>query len=809
MTKFVGKDINRLDGVDKVTGAGKFATDMTAPGMLYGKILRSPHPHAKIISVDTSEAEKLPGVKAVIHRGNVPHNPYNSAAPMYTTVPYLKPILDQQIFSEKARFVGDEVAAVAATSERIAKEACDLIKVEYEVLPAVFGIKEAMAPDAPEIHDPKFTPEGKNIVAEIIHLPPGPPSDVVDKAFEDADVIIDEEFKINIVKQCQMETQAALADVASNGKITVHSTTQTPHPTKAILAKVFGVPASRVRVTNPPYVGGGFGVRIGLSAKAEVMAVALSMAARKPVKVVYTREEDFIASDTRHGAIVNVKLGAKKDGTFVALDLKGITNTGAYCTFGAELPGVLGAMNLAIYNIPAIRYYGHSVYTNCTHAGAMRGFGNPQGNFGMERAVDLMADKLGIDAKELREKNIMKAGEPWFLPYPCSSSELAECIKRCSDSIGWERRGNLNGNGNSDTVKRGLGMAVGTHVSNAWPFCVDYDNAYIAVQSDGSVNLAIGCCDMGTGVSTSLSQVCAEALGVKWEDLTITFADTDATPFTIGNHASRGAYAQGTVVKAAAEDARKQLLEYAAGLFKVSPEELVIEDSIIKPISAAGEDVTVVDPMTLPGAIEEAEAAPVPPPQDHEMVKPIHTQGAQKGISFEGLTYHAHIRNKQFIGVGRTIPPNAPPWHCCAAEVEVDTNLGTVQIIKMAAAHDVGTAINPQIVKGQIEGGVVQGIGFALNEEINYKPNGQQTHTSFSSYMLPMSEDIPEIDTIIVESNDPSGPYGAKGVGECGLICPASAIANAIANAIGIHVNELPVTAERIYGLIYGDTCTL
>lgn len=800
MMKYVGKKINRLDGPDKVTGAGTFSSDMTAPGMLYGKILRSPHPHAKVIGVDTAEAEKLPGVKAVIHRGNVSQNSFNSAAPMYTTVPYLKPVLDQNIFSEKVRFVGDEVAAVAADSEKIALAACKLIKVEYEVLPAVFDIKEAMADGAPDIHDPKLTPEGKNIVADIIHLPPGPPSDAIDEEFKNADVIIEEEFKINIVKQCQMENMAALASVSQGGKITVHSTTQTPHPTKAILAKVFGVPASKIRVTNPPYVGGGFGVRIGLSAKAEVMAIALSMATKKPVRVIYTREEDFIATDTRHGAIVKVKLGAKKDGSFVALDLKGYTNTGAYCTFGAELPGVLGAMNLAIYNIPSIRYYGHSVYTNCTTGGAMRGFGNPQGNFALERVVDMMAVKLGIDARKLREKNIMKAGEPWFLPYPCLSSELAECINKCADSIGWENRGSLNEE--AGHLKRGLGMAVGTHVSNGWPFCVDYDNAYVTIQSDGSVNLAVGCCDMGTGISTSLPQICAEVLGINWEDITFTFADTDATPFTIGNHASRGAYAQGLAVKAAADDAKKQLMDFAAGVFKVATENLIIEDSVIKPADAAGEAVSIVDPITLPGAIEEADAAPVPPPVDHEMTKLSDSSGPKTGISLEGLVYYAHIRNKQFIGIGRIIPSNAPPWHCCAAEVEVDTDLGTIQVIKMAAAHDVGTAINPKIVEGQIEGGVVQGIGFALNEEILYKPNGEQAHKSFSSYMVPTAEDIPEIETFIVESYDESGPFGAKGVGECGIVCPASAIANAVANALDIDIKELPMTAERIHELI-------
>lgn len=798
---YVGKNIKRRDGVAKVTGKGTFTTDMSAPGMLHAKFLRSPHPHARVISIDTSKAENLPGVKAVLHHGNTKNNMFNTAAPMYLTVPYLKPVVDQTIFTDHPRHVGDEIAAVAATSEKIAKQAVNLIKVEYELLPSVIDAKEALTEDAPAIHDDELTPEGKNVVADIIRIPPDLPDSTMDEAFENADVIVEREYKINVVKQAQMETHAALAQITADDRVVIHSTTQTPHPTKAIIAKAFDIPASRVRVLNPPYVGGGFGVRIGLSGKAEVAAVALARATGKPVKVNYSRYEDFVATDTRHAAYVKVKLGATKDGKFMALDMKGLTNTGAYCTFGAELPAVLGAMNLAIYNVPVLRYQGHSAYTNATPAGAMRGFGNPQGNIALERVVDIMAQELDMDAKVLREKNIMKAGEPWFLPYPCSSSELAECMKRCAESIGWERRNTFKPEGNK---ARGIGMSVGTHVSNAWPFCVDYDNAYITIQSDGSVNLAAGIPDIGTGTSTSLPQVCAEALGVKYDDITFTFGDTESTPFDIGSHASRTLYASGLAIKAGAEDARSQILDYAARLFKMQTNELIMEESIIKPASATGKPVTCVNPDTLPGAKEDAAAAPVPPPRPHGLVKELNTRGELEGVSLEALAYYAHIRNVQFIGVGKIIPPNTPPWHCCAAEVEIDTETGQVEVIKIAAAHDVGTAVNPMIVEGQIEGAVVQGIGMALSEEILYTDDNKPAHKSFSSYMVPTADDIPEIDAIIVESHDPTGPFGAKGCGECGCVCPSSAIVNAVSNALGKDITETPLTAERVYHLIHG-----
>ncbi len=769
---YIGKSVKRRDGVDKTTGRGLFTTDIYLPGMLYAKVLRSPHPHAKIVSIDTSEAEKYPGVKAVICHKNGPRNLFNWAVPMFLTVPSLERVLDQYLFDDVVRYVGDEVAAVAATSEAIAEEALKLIKVEYELLPAVYDPLEALKEDAPELHAGKgCTPEGKNIPGEIIKIP----YNDVKKGFEESDVIVEDTFNLPIVKQVQMETHASVAQVDGNGDVTVWSTSQTPHPTRAILAKIFDVPASKIRVLAPPYVGGGFGVRIGLSAKAEPIAMALAMMAKRPVKCVYTRKEDFIASDTRHPGVVTVKLGAKKDGTFQALDMKAVFSTGAYCSFGVEMPGVCGAMSLAIYRIPHQNYFGHSVYTNETSCGAMRGFGNPQGNYALEQVVDMMAEKLGMDPKELRLKNIMQVGDKWCLPYECGTTELAECIKQGAEDIGWDRLGKQNAPGSKKL--RGMGMAVGTHVSNAWPFCVDYDNAYVTIQPDGTAHVASGVPDIGTGTSTCLVQIAAETLGLDMDNMSLTYGDTLGTPFDIGSHASRTCYAAGLAVKAAAEDARKQILEYAAGFFNLAPERLQIVGGTITPVASSLEECSGSGLCQL------------------DEVK----DGKGNSVTMEDLAYHAHVRNKQFIGVGRIVPPNAPPWHACFAEVEVDTETGQIELIKMTAAHDVGKAVNPKIVEGQIEGGAAQGIGYALCEEITYNDKGRQLQSSMHNYMLPTAEDFPNIKAIIVEASDPTGPFGAKGAGECSLVCPASAIANAVANATGYRFKSIPMTPERVF----------
>ena len=750
--KYVGNSAERFDAVDKVTGSGVFTTDFSLPGMLYGKVLRSPHPHARITKIDTSAAEKYPGVKAVLTHENTPKHLFNTSATMTFTVPQLKPVLDQYIFTDHVRYVGDEVAAVAATSEYAAAQALKLIDVEYELLPAVFDPILAMEDAAPELHS---CHDGKNIPGDIVRIP----FNDINEGFKNSDFIVEGTFFLPVQKQGQLETQAAVASVESNGKLTVWSTTQTPHPTKIILSTALGMPNSKIRVLNPPYVGGGFGVRIGCSAKAEPIAAALALAAKKPVKVVYSREEDFIASDTRHSGYVYVKLGAKKDGTFQAMDLKSTLNAGAYCSFGVEVPGVLGAMGLAVYRIPHANYYGHCVYTNTTPAGAFRGFGNPQGMSAIESAVDMMAEKLGMDPVELRLKNIIKVGDPWILPYECKSTGLAECLTEGAKKIGWENRGKLKSD--DPNKRRGIGVGIGTHVSNAWPFCVDYDNAYLAMHQDGSLQLSIGVPEIGCGSATTLSQLVAETLSVPMSSVTVSQGDTATTPFTIGSHASRTMYAGGTVVVDAARKLKREILDYAARVYNIPANELDIEDGNI--------------------------------------IRNYDSRNCEKVAGIGEFAYEAHLLNRQFAVVGQTVPGNAPPWHAHFADVEVDLTTGKVNVLKIVAAHDVGRAINPMIVEGQIEGGVLMGMGYATNEEIRYNEKGEQQSFNYGNYMLPTAMDRPEIEAVIIESCDPTGPYGAKGVGETGMVPTPAAILNAVHNALGIRFTELPMSEERVY----------
>jgi len=772
--KSVGKSVERLDAIDKVTGSGMFTTDFSLPGMLFGKVLRSPHPHARIVNIDTSKAEKLPGVKAVLCHKNVPKNYFNTSATMTFTVPQMEPIKDQLLFDDRVRYVGDEVAAVAATSESIAKAALKLIDVEYEILPAVYDPIEAMKDSAPELHAIRKGPT-KNIPGDIIKIPYYD----VEEGFKNSDVIVEGTFKFQVQKQAQLETQAALASVDAKGNLTVWCTSQTPHPTKIILSVALGIPNSKIRVLAPPYVGGGFGVRIGCSAKAEPIAGALALAARKPVKLVYTREEDFIASDTRHGGYVSVKLGAKKDGTFQAIDLRSALNSGAYCSFSIETPGVLGVMGLATYRIPTMNYYGHAVYTNITPAGAFRGFGAPQGISAIESVVDMMAEKLGMDPIDLRLKNIMKPGDPWHMPpdFKLDVSGMAECITEGARKIGWENRGKLKSN--DPNKRRGIGMGISTWVSNAFPFCVDYDNAYMTMHQDGSVQLSVGSPEIGGGSATTLAQLASDTLGVSISEMTVTFGDTAMTPFDIGSHASRTLFAAGKAVVAASRNLREEILKYAAGMFELPLDNLdIVDDNVIKFTDKVIRDENC-------GGIGCVLATAT----NSEVIIPV-----------TELAWKAHLLGRQFIGVGQTIPGNAPPLQAHFADVEVDLTTGKVEVLKVVAAHDVGKAINPDIVEGQIEGGVLMGVGYATSEEIVYDDSGKQQNYNYHLYTLQTAIDRPEIVPVIVESNDPNGPFGAKGLGETGMIPTGAAILNAIADALGgVRPKELPVNMEKMY----------
>ena len=756
--KYVGKNIPRNDGFDKATGLGQFTMDVSMPHMLYARVLRSPYAHAKVVKIDTSAAEALPGVVTVCTFENTTNKPFNISATMVTTPRPAEPVRDQTIFTDEPKYIGDEVAAVAAETEAIAAEAIKRIKVEYEVLPAVYDPVEALKPDSPEVQPLYGNKEHHNVCGEIVRVTfceHEPYSDeALERGFAQADVIVDANIKLPRVKQCQMEVHAAVASYKANGTLEIISTTQTPTPTKMIVAYAFDLPESKVRVRNPPYLGGGFGVRIGISGKAELLAAALSMKALRPVKIVYSREEDFIASDTRHGGYMHARLGAKKDGTFVALDTTAKLNTGAYCTFGVELLAVCGVCGTAgTYHIPYLRYMGYPVYTNQQTAGAFRGFGTPQGTAVVEACVDKLAKVLDMDPIRLRKMNTMKPDDKNFFPFSVGSVGTNECLDKAAAEIGWyEKRGKVQ----TGNKRRGVGIACNTHVSNAAPFCVDYNAVNMIIEQDGSLRINTAIPEIGPGSTTALIQVACDLLGVPFETTTMIFGDSAAAPFDIGSHATRTLYSVSQVMEDAAAELKADILSYAAGkdFLDTDASALTLENGIIS--------------------------------------------GNGKEMTLKALAYEAHLKGKQFLVSKCKVPDNSLPFAAQAAEVEVDMELGLVKVLKIAAAHDVGKVINPRLCEGQVEGGVLQGVGWAVREEMTYEEGKGFYNTGFHKYMLPTADDHPEIISILVESNDPKGTFGMKGIGEVGCIPTLPAIFSAVEDATGVRFEEAPLTPDRV-----------
>lgn len=746
---YVGQNIPRNDGFDKATGQGIFTFDVSVPKMLHAQVLRSPYAHARVVSIDTSAAEALPGVEAVCTFKNTPNKPFNTSATMITTNPGAEPVRDQTIFTDEPKYIGDEIAAVAAETLAIAKQAIKLIKVEYEELPAVYDPLEAMKPGAPDVQPVFGNKQHKNICGEIIEFGLGD----VNEGFKEADIIVEQDLELPRVKQVQMETHGAVAEYKADGTLKIYSPTQTPHPTKMIIAYALDLPESKVQVLNPPYVGGGFGVRIGLSGKAEILAAVLSMKALRPVKLIYTRTEDFLASDTRHGGYLHCKLGAKKDGTFVALDTTAWLNTGAYATFGVELLGVCGACGTAgTYRIPNLHYAGHPVYTHQQTAGAFRGFGTPQGTAVVERAVDKMAEALGMDLLEIRKMNTTKPEDKNWFPFAVGSVGINECIDKAAAEIGWyEKRGKAQ----SGKIRRGVGIACGTHVSNAAPFCVDYDSIYLRIEQDGTLHIASGIPEIGPGSTTALIQVACDLVGVPFETTKMKFGDTDSAPFDIGSHATRTLYAVSQVIADAAQKLRADIFNYAADFIGVPAEELDLREGIIF--------------------------------------------GGGKEYPLSKLAYEAHLRGKQFVQAECKVPPNSLPWYAQAVEVEVDMELCLVKVIKVAAAHDVGKVVNPRLCEGQVEGGVLQGVGYATREEMVYQEGKGFYSMGIHKYMMPTADDRPEIKSILVESNDTKGIYGIKGVGEVGVCAIVPAVLSAVEDATGVKFDAVPLVPDRVY----------
>jgi len=730
--KIVGKRQPKIDGWERVSGKAKYASDIYLPGMLYGKILRSPHPHAKVVNIDVEKAKALPGVKAILTYKDISAFSWYQAPFRFNT--------DMPILTDLARFTGDDIAAVAAVDEDRAEEALDLIKVDYHPLPFVLDPEEALKPEAPKIHSQGNIIGGKPFILERGNL---------EKGFQEADLVYEGRYYTPMLQHVTAEPRVCVAHW-DRGKLTVWDSLQYTFGLQAGLAHIFKIPMSKVRVICD-FMGGGFGDKVAPE-RYNVLASILSMKTGHPVRIEFSREENFLATHHRYPTICYLKYGAKKDGTLTAIQAKVIADMGAYC----HLDGAFGIMETmkGVYRCPNLKGESYNVYTNKPEGGFMRCVGHPQGQFAQEVHMDIMAEKLGLDPMNFRLKNYARLEDgDQDRKIPFSSNGMEECIRKAAEAFGWGQKWQKPGT-SPGPQKRGLGMAIHScrHGAMSPP-----STGMVRINSDGTVNVFTGAADIGGGQKSAMAMIAAEELGIPLETVSVTSADTEVTLDTGGTWGSRQTFSGGTGIKLAAADAKRQLFEIAAKELNTGTENLEVKSGGIYPL------------------------------------------GSDKGIPITEVLRKAPAT---ITGRGTGSLPQGVITHCFAAhfvEVEVDTLSGKVRVIRLVAAHDVGKAINLMATENQIEGGAIQGMGFGLTEDqIFDQATGICVNPNLVDYKVFTMKDIPEIQPLIIEPIDPYGPFGAKGVGEPPYSAPAPAIANAIYNAIGVRFTELPINIRSI-----------
>ena len=792
----IGKPTAMVDAAGKTTGLGKYTDDLSMPGMLIGKILHSPYPHARIQKIDASRALALDGVVAVVTGVDAPNK--------YGILPVGHD--ETALAVEKVRYVGDNVACVVAESESIAEAALELIDVEYEILPAYFDPEESMKAETNLIHDQR----PHNIEKDYHHVFGDP-----DKGFAEADYIAEGRYIANEVTHAAMEPHCTLASfeldphTGQQGRLTVWSSTQVPYYLQHKLSIVLEMPMSQIRVIKP-LVGGGFG------GKSEVIPIEIiaAVAARKahaPVKITYTREEVFWAHRGRPRTIVDLKTGVKKDGRITAVAAKVIQDGGAYCSYGVVTILYSGALLGALYDIPHIRYDGFRVLTNKPACGAMRGHGTVNVRFAFESQLDEAAAAIGIDTAEIRRRNLLTVPTITVNGLRVQSYGLPECIEKTTERSRWsERKGKL-------PRGRGLGIACSHYVSGAANSIIRSDMPHstvnIKIDRDGGVVVYTGASDIGQGSDTMVAQVAAEVLGCTLARMKVIAADTDLTPIDIGSYSSRVTFMNGNATLRAAESVKKQIVEAAAKRMGCAPEDVVMRgDRVWKksayppggpeeiPQAADKDSPTVsghVEGQVLRGSVQQKRKEDGPKDFmsfEEAVVSAIDFHGALSGTGSYAPPPEARGGKHKGAGVG---PSPAYSYSTQIAEVSVDEETGAVTVHKIWAAHDCGRALNPVSVEGQVIGSVWMGLGQALQEEMIWK-DGLLMNPGMLEYRSPSATESPEIECIIVESVDPEGPFGAKEASEGSLAAAIPAISNAIYDAVGIRLRESPFTPERV-----------
>src|SRR3954464_5514153 len=796
----IGKPIAMVDAAGKTTGAGKYTDDLSLPGLLVGKVLHSPHPHARIKRIDTSRAEQLPGVVAVVVRADAP-NPYGILPVGHD---------EHALAIDKVRYVGDNVACVAAEDEATAERALELIDVEYELLPAYFDPEESMKAERGLIHDNK----PHNLEKDYHHVFGDP-----DKGFAEADHIEEARFIANEVTHAAMEPHSTLAafeidsQTGKPGRLTVWSSTQVPYYLQHKLSLVLDMPMSQIRVIKP-LVGGGFGGKSEVI-PLEIIAAVAARKAQRPVKITYTREEVFWAHRGRPRTIIDLKTGVKNDGRITAVKARVVQDGGGYCSYGVVTILYSGALLGALYDIPNIQYDGYRVLTNKPACGAMRGHGTVNVRFAFESQLDELAAQIGMDPAEIRRRNLLQPPCITVNGLRVQSYGLPECIEKTVERSGWkERKGRL-------PRGRGLGIACSHYVSGAANSIIRSDMPHstvnIKIDRDGGVVVYTGASDIGQGSDTMIAQIVAEVLGCKLARIKVVAADTDLTPVDIGSYSSRVTFMNGNATMRAAEAVKNQIAAAAAKKMNCASEDLVFSNDVVTKKNLEGAksfsrstrhrgdadsaSVSVsgrVENQILRGSLQQKRKEDDAPKHsmsfEEAVVAAIDFHGALTGTGSYAPPPEARGGKHKGGGVG---PSPAYSYSAQVAEVSVDEDTGEVTVHKVWAAHDCGRALNPVAVEGQVIGSVWMGMGQALTEEMIWK-DGLLMNPGLLEYRSPSSAESPEVEPIIVESIDPEGPFGAKECSEGALAAPIPAISNAIYDAVGIRLHESPFTPERV-----------
>ena len=750
----MGRRVPQKQGPAKVTGRQVYVGDMTVPGMLHAKVLRSPHAHAEIRRIDTSAAWDVEGVVDVITREDVPDTRYNSAYRNPNDVETLR--YDERVLNEKARYDGDRIAAVAAETVQAAIEAINAIEVEYDPLPALVDPLAALEPGAPEIHAGTG-----NLAADPKVLRYGDPA----RAWNEAEVRIEGVFRTAGAQHANLEPKAALAQTHPDGRVTLHATTQVPFHVRSIIPTALGIPESKVRIIAPD-MGGGQGERSDPAD--EYALIMLAQRTGRPVRISNTREEQFTSTRVRHAAVVESGIAADRKGRLVARRTRAAIATGGYSTMGYRVMLSLGVRSAALYRVPNLEYEGRVAYTNTQVGGGMRGFGSPQAAFAIESQLDELADRLGIDPIEIRLRNVVRAGDPYLdlgAGWEVQSAAAAEGLEVLRDRTGWVAKREQLLEPQADGLLRGIGVGLGSHISTVMPYYRDHGDALITVHENGTFLIRVGVPDTGTGSTTVFAQIAAEELGVPSESVRVDTGDTDLAPYDQGAHSSRTTYVAGGAVRCAAEAVKDQLLDEAA---------LMME--------ARREDVRFVDGRIRVTGMPSSEAT---------------VEEVAHWLRYE--SDHPRRINAQ----GSFLPPSvAPPYAIAVAEVAIDPVTGILAVERITEAIDCGRPVNPMFVEGQLHGAIHMGVGSAIGEAMRYDGDGRLTTRSFADYQLLRAPDMPEIETIILDSEEPTGPFGAKGLGEASVVPIAPSVANAVRHAIGEAPTELPLTPESVLALI-------